>query len=344
MDNTLHLDLDHALRGFSLRLTLDVGRETVALVGPSGVGKSTVLRGVAGLIRPDGNRILLDGEVWFDSALRIDRPPDERSVGLVFQDYALFPHMTVRSNVAFGGRERVGELLERLRISHLADARPRSLSGGEQQRVAIARALARDPAVLLLDEPLSALDTHTKAAVRGELRQLLDELALPTLLVTHDFDDATALADRIGVLVDGQLLQIGTPDDLVARPASAFVASLTGANLLPGIARAGADGLTEVVLDSGGVLYSAEAGEGRVGLAVFPWDVSLARELPEDSTANHIHAQIVSLVTYGNRVRAKVGPLTAEVTATSAERLGLREGDVVVASFKATGARIVPLH
>jgi molybdate transport system ATP-binding protein len=342
--DTLRLDLDHALRSFALSLSLTIGRETVALVGPSGAGKSSVLRAVAGLLHPDSGRIALGNDVWFDADRGVDRPPEARSVGLVFQDYALFPHLSVRDNVAFGARGEVDHLLERLHIGRLADVHPGSLSGGEQQRVALARALAREPSVLLLDEPMSALDAHTKSGVRGELYELLRELQLPTLLVTHDFDDASALATRVGVIVEGRILQVGRPDDLVARPADAFVARFTGANLLSGLARPGPGGLTEVVLDGGGVAHSTDPGDGHVGLAVFPWDVTVAHEPAHDSAANHIRAPISSVVVLGNRVRVRIGPITAEVTSESARRLGLRAGDVVIASFKATATRIVPLH
>jgi molybdate transport system ATP-binding protein len=340
---TLELALDHRLRAFSLALGLEVGRETVALVGPSGAGKSSVLRAVAGLLRPDAGEVRLGSEAWFDAAQGVNLPPERRRVGLVFQEYALFPHLSVRANVEYGGRRRADELLERFGIATLADARPTALSGGERQRVALARALARDPEVLLLDEPLSALDAFTRAHVRSELRELLHELALPTLVVTHDFDDAAALADRIGVLVEGRLLQLGTPGELLAAPASAFVAGFTGANLLRGTAAPGPDGLTAVVLDSGVTAYTADEGAGRVALAVYPWEISIAHAAADDSAVNHVRAPIASLVTIGNRVRVRVGPLTAEITARSAERLALREGDVVVASFKATGARLLPL-
>ncbi len=225
------------LRTFELAVDLEIDG-TVALVGPSGAGKTSVLRAVAGLVKPASGRIALGDEVWFDSAAGVFRAPDERRVGLVFQEYALFPHMNVRQNVAFGGRERVDEYLERFRISHLASARPTQLSGGERQRVALARALARDPGVLLLDEPLSALDAHTKVTVRGELQELLREFGLPALLVTHDYEDAAALADRVGVIIDGTLRQLASPQEMVAHPADGFVASFTGANLLHGIARA----------------------------------------------------------------------------------------------------------
>jgi molybdate transport system ATP-binding protein len=339
----LTLDIALALRTLRVDLALEVGRETVALVGPSGAGKTTVLRSIAGLIRPDRGRIALGDSVWLDTKRRIDRPPELRSVGYLFQDYALFPHLSVRRNVAFGGVERVGELLERFGIEQLANARPADISGGERQRVALARALARDPAVLLLDEPLSALDAHTRNAVRAELAELLREVQLPTLLVTHDFEDAAALADRIGVVLDGKLLQSGSAAELVLEPADPFVASLTGSVLLPGRARPGPDGLTEVELDDGTVVYSAERGTGRVGVVVHPWEITLARSVPTDSARNHLRAQIAALVPDGDRVRVRVGLLTAEITAAAAKELELAPGVSVVASFKATGARLVPL-
>jgi molybdate transport system ATP-binding protein len=342
---TLRLDLDHGLRSFRLSLALEVGPETVGLVGPSGAGKSSVLRVVAGLLRPERGLVAFGSRTWLDTERRVDLPPEGRRVGLVFQEYALFPHLDVRRNVEFGAEERgaVPELLERLRISHLARARPRDISGGERQRVALARALARAPDVLLLDEPLSALDAHTRGAVRGELHELLRDLRLPTILVTHDFDDAATLADRVGVLVDGEVLQLGRPDELVAAPSDAFVASFAGANVLVGTARPGPNGLTEVVLDTGGSVWSTEAGTGHVAVAVYPWEVSLSRAETGDSAQNHVRAPIASLVSLGNRVRVRIGPITAEVTAQSAERLRLSEGEVVVASFKATGARLLPV-
>ena len=341
---SLVLELAVPLRSFELALALEVERETLALVGPSGAGKTTALRAVAGLVRPARGRIELDGTILFDAARGIDRPPEQRRVGLVFQEYALFPHLSVERNVAFGGRERAAELLERFRIAHLAKARPGELSGGERQRVALARALARDPAVLLLDEPMAALDAHTRADVRAELQELLRELALPTILVTHDFEDAAALADRVGVIAEGKVLQLGTPDQLVAAPGDAFVASFTGGNLLHGFARPSSEGLTEVVLDGGAVVFSTDLAEGRVGVVVYPWEVSIAHQAAADSALNHVAAPISSVVTIGNRVRVRVGPLVGEVTSASAERLGLERGQVVVASFKATGARLVPLR
>jgi molybdate transport system ATP-binding protein len=342
---TLQADFTLPLRSFALELALDVSG-TVALVGPSGAGKTSVLRVIAGLSEPARGRVMLDGERWLDTERGVSLPPERRRVGLVFQDYALFPHLSVRGNVAFGSRGRpVDELLDRFRIGHLAGTHPLELSGGERQRVALARALARDPAVLLLDEPLAALDAHTKAEVRHELAELLRELALPTLLVTHDYEDAAALANEVGVLVEGGLRQLGTPAELVARPRDAFVASFTGANLLRGHARRGDGALTAIRLESGEDLYSADKAEGDVGVVVYPWEVSVARRYApaDDSALNVVRGQVGSLVEVANRVRVRIGPLTAEVTAASAERLDLAAGGVAYATFKATGTRLVPL-
>ncbi len=338
----LAAELTLPLRSFELELTLDVGG-TVALVGPSGAGKTSVLRAIAGLVRPRRGRIALADDVWLDTARRISRRPEERRVGLLFQDYALFPHLSVRRNVEYSGRHRADPYLERFRIAHLADARPTELSGGERQRVALARALARDPAVLLLDEPLSALDAHTKAGVRAELQQLLRELALPTILVTHDFQDAAALADTVGVIVAGKLRQIATPRELVSRPSDAFVASFTGANLLHGTARRRGDDLTAITLDTGETVYSTDPAEGAVGIVVYPWDISVARVPHVDSALNTLRGEVGPVVEVGNRVRVSIGPITAEVTTSSAKRLELARGGRAFATFKATATRLVQL-
>ncbi len=327
------------LRAFSLRLSVEVDG-TVALVGPSGAGKTTVLRAIAGLVRPRSGRIAAGDETWFDAEKGVHLPPEERRVGLVFQDYALFPHMTVRQNVEYARRQGADEYLDRLAIRHLERARPGELSGGERQRVALARALARDPAVLLLDEPLSALDPHTKADVRSELKELLADLRIPTLLVTHDFEDAAALADRVGVLVDGELRQSGSPADLVAAPHDPFVASFTGANLLRGVAeRVG--GLTWVRLEDGRSITTTDEGSGEVVVAVYPWDVTVSLTEPDESAMNIVRDTVRSVAELGNRTRVTIGPVSAEITAQSFERLGLRVGQEAFASFKATGTRVV---
>ena len=329
----LRLGIAVPLRDFELRVALEVGAETVAVVGPSGAGKTTLLRAIAGLV-PARGRIEVDGRNWSGLA------PERRSVGFVFQDYALFPHLSVRKNVAFGGPP--GDLLERLGIAHLAEARPVALSGGERQRVALARALARKPEVLLLDEPLAALDAHTRDTIRVELRATLRELGLPTIVVTHDFVDAAALADRVGVLVDGELVQIGRADELIASPVSAFVARFAGGNVLHGQARR-AETLTSVELDDHNVIVSSDEASGEVAAVVYPWDVTLSRALPSDSAQNHIQGSVTSLVPVANRMRVTVGAVTAEITAESAHRLQIREGDLLVASWKATATRLVAL-
>jgi molybdate transport system ATP-binding protein len=337
----LHVDLSLGLRSFDLELALEVERETVALVGPSGAGKTSLLRAVAGLARPSRGAISCNGEAWFDAGRHIDRRPEERSVGFVFQEYALFPHLTVEQNVTFGGG-RADDLLWRLRIEDLRSARPGELSGGERQRVALARALARRPNVLLLDEPLGALDPHTRGTVRAELHDLLRELELPTLLVTHDFEDAAALADRVGVLVDGKLRQLGSPAELLASPADPFVAEFAGANVLPGTAEPGPDGLTCVRLEDYFTIFSADRASGPVDVIVYPWDVSISLTEPQDSALNHIGAEILSISRVGNRARVRVGSVTAELTAASATRLELEPGVPVVATFKATATRLLP--
>jgi molybdate transport system ATP-binding protein len=339
----LRLALDVPLRDFALRVELSVEREVLALVGPSGAGKTTLLRAIAGLA-PASGTIAVDGRTWLDTARAIDVPAEDRSVGMVFQDYALFPHLSVRSNVAFGRDARVAGLLERFGIAHLANAKPRELSGGEGQRVALARALARNPAVLLLDEPLAALDAHTRDVVRAELHELLGRAERPAIVVTHDFEDAAALADRVGVLVDGRLRQVGPASELVAAPTDEFVATLTGANVLRGIARPIDGSLTELTLATGERLRSADAAEGEAVAVVYPWEVTLAREAHDDSAQNQIAGAVTSVVEIGSRARVRVGVLTAEITRDSRERLAIAPGAPVYASFKATATRLLPVR
>ncbi len=330
------------LRSFDVDLTLDVAG-TLALVGPSGAGKSSTLRAIAGLARPTTGRIALGSSVWFDAASGVFLRPEERRVGFLFQEYALFPHLTVRQNVEYGGRgARIDELLERLHIGALEDARPGDLSGGERQRVALARALAREPDVLLLDEPLAALDPHTRDTVRVDLRATLRDLALPALIVTHDFVDAAALADQVGVIVDGRLVQLGSPEELISAPVSPFVARFAGGNVLHGHARR-SGGVTAVELADRTLVISTDEAEGEVAAIVYPWELTLARALPSDSSQNHVQAHVTSVVPVANRVRVTLGAVTAEVTAESAARLGVREGDLLVASWKATATRLVQL-
>jgi ABC-type sulfate/molybdate transport systems ATPase subunit len=279
--DVLDIDIAVARRSFDVCATLTLDTETVSLVGPSGAGKTTLLRTIAGLEHPHAGRIAFGTEVWFDARRRVHLSTERRRVGYLPQDYGLFPHLTVAGNVRFAGKRDRPDLLERLGIGHLARTRPRQLSGGERQRVALARALAREPRVLLLDEPFGALDAVTRRQVRDELSDLLIKLRLPTLLVTHAFDDAAALAQRIGVIDKGRLVQLATATELLRRPANVMVAALTGANVVAGTATPAASGST-VLLSGGGELASSTRADGPVQIAVHPWELELAD--PEGST------------------------------------------------------------
>jgi len=335
-------------------LTVPAG-SCVALAGPSGAGKTSLLRVVAGLKRPEHGLVACGEETWLDTARGVDLPPERRRCGYVFQEYALFPHLRAWQNVAYPLREsargerrrRALELLDRFGLGERAEARPRTLSGGERQRVALARALARRPAALLLDEPLSALDPRTRAAAGRELGAVLRESGVPALLVTHDFGEAALLATTVGVIDGGRVVQMGDPAELAARPASPFVADLTGAVVLSGVARRGEEGLTLVALDGGGNVASTDPGQGPVAVSVFPWEISIA---PPDATRggsalNHLPVEVTSVTAVGNRIRlglAAPQPLAAEITGASAAQLGLAPGARVVASWKATSTRLLP--
>jgi len=336
-----------------VRLAVEQG-ECLALAGPSGAGKTSVLRIVAGLTRPAYGRVRCGEELWLDTERGVDLPPDRRRVGLLFQEYALFPNMDALSNVAYPmadlpraeRRERAHDLLERFALSDRATASVANLSGGERQRVALARALARRPQALLLDEPLSALDTRTRARSGRELGLLLREAGVPVVIVTHDFEEAATLADRIAVIDAGRVVQTGAAAELTAKPASAFVADLTGAVVMIGEARDRGDGLTEVALDGGGLATSTDTATGRVAVSVHPWEITLEPAGPahEGSAQNRLLATITSVTPVANRVRVGLlGPqaLTAEITAGAAQMLALEPGVQVVAVFKATATRLV---
>ena len=231
-------------------------------------------------------------------------------------------------------------------LADLADARPGRLSGGERQRVALARALARRPEVLLLDEPLSALDARTRAGAARELAGILRDSAAPALFVTHDFSEAAQLGDRVAIVDAGRVVQEGTPSELAATPRSAFVADFTGAVVLTGFARSEGDGLTHVRLDGGGEVVSPDVAEGDVAVSVYPWEIALepAGEEPHGSAQNRLSAQVLSVTTIGNRMRVGLAgpqPLAAEITVAAAEQLGIRTGATVAAVWKATATRLV---
>jgi molybdate transport system ATP-binding protein len=348
----LRVDARAQLGALALDVAFEVGDgECLAVAGPSGAGKTSVLRVVAGLLAPERGLVEVGGDTWLDTERGVDVDPERRRCGYLFQEYALFPHLSAWQNVAYplrgrDRRERAMELLERFGVAGLADSRPRTLSGGERQRVALARAIARRPRVLLLDEPLSALDARTRAHAARELADVLREVEVPALLVTHDFVEAATLGDRVGIVDAGRVLQQGTPSDLAAAPRSAFVADFTGAVVLTGLARAGADGLTHVELDGGGGVTSTDRAEGRVAVSVYPWEIAIepADEAAHGSVQNRLPAEVLTVTVLGNRVRlglAGAQPLAAEVTRASAEALGLRPGVRVTASWKAAATRLV---
>jgi molybdate transport system ATP-binding protein len=336
-------------------LDLEIGPgEVVALLGPNGAGKSTVLRTLAGLLPLDRGRVLLGGATLADAASRTHRPSHTRPIGVVFQDYLLFPHLSVLDNVAFGPRVRgrpvadarriAAGWLERMGIADLAAARPRAISGGQAQRVALARALAVEPHLLLLDEPLAALDACTRLLVRGELRRHLAEFEGGTLVVTHDPVDAAVLADRLVVMERGHVVQQGPPREVARRPRTDYVARLVGLNLLAGTANG-----HEVRLPAGGVVHLAESATGRVHAAFRPAAVALFTHRPDGSPRNVWPGRIAAIEPHGDGVRIDVGgapdgssSILAEVTPGAVADLGLRPGSAVWASVKASDVEVYP--
>jgi molybdate transport system ATP-binding protein len=328
-----HLDVDLAV----------APGETVAVVGPNGAGKSTLLRALAGLLALDGGRVTLDGTTLDDPSADVFVPAEARPIGVVFQDHLLFPHLTAIENVAFGLRSRgvpraearriASAWLERVGLADRGGDRPRQLSGGQAQRVALARALATDPTLLLLDEPLSALDATTRVDTRRDLRRHLHDHPGVRVVVTHDPLDAAALADRIAVLEGGRIVQEGTLGDLTARPRSSYVADLVGVNLLAGRAT---DGRVEV---GDAVLQVAGRIDGDVLLAIPPRAVTLSLHRPEGSARNVWAGTVEAVERAGDRARVRVvGPVTvvAEVTAGAVEQLALAGGSPVWVAVKAT--------
>lgn len=327
---------------------------TTVLVGESGVGKTSVLRLIAGLDAPDSGTIALDATVWLDTAAGISRPVWKREIGYLPQDYALFPHLSVGDNVAFGLREqgvsrrearlRALEALRRTGVDDLAGRAPPTLSGGQQQRAALARALALDPGVLLLDEPLAALDAASRRAVRTELRALLRTLACVTIYVTHNPVEALLFGDRIVVLENGRVSQSGSRDDLLRHPRSRYVAELLGTNLFAGTVVDGSGGTARVRTAEGEITVAgAEASD--TFFMVDPSQITLHHHPPEGSAQNSFQGPILELVPEppaGARVRVALGtrpPILADVTREAVASLGLREGLPVYATFKATGVR-----
>ncbi|MFJ4468324.1 ABC transporter ATP-binding protein [Streptomyces sp. NPDC089424] len=332
---------------FRLDVALSVAPgEVVALLGPNGAGKTTALRALAGLTPLSGGHLRLDGEA-------LERtPPESRPVGVVFQDYLLFPHLTALDNVAFGprcqgatkaeARARAAEWLDRLGLAEHVGAKPRRLSGGQAQRVALARALATRPRLLLLDEPLAALDARTRLEVRAQLRRHLAEFEAVAVLVTHDPLDAMVLADRLVVVEEGRIVQEGGPADIARHPRTDYIAQLVGLNLY----RGEADGHT-VRLDAGPPVTTTEALTGPVYVAFPPSAVTLFRDRPTGSSARNLwRCEVGGMETHGDQIRAVLGgelPLAADLTAVAAAELDLRPGAEVWATVKATQTHAYPV-
>jgi molybdate transport system ATP-binding protein len=331
-----------------MAIPLDSAPVTV-LFGPSGAGKTSLLRMLAGLDRPAEGCISFRGQTWFDASRDVCLPPQKRRAGFLFQDYALFPHLTVAENVAFAARTAgAHEYLKMFGLVDLADRRPRQISSGQQQRVALARALAAEPALLLLDEPLSALDAATRARTRQQLRQMLISAGVPSIVVTHDRTEAIALGDWIAVMADGRILQTGPVREVFRRPADARVAESAGVeNILPARIVTRHAGL--ITLETGPAqLQAIDSGEsGEVAACIRAEDVAITREVPRDSSVrNRIPGCIVSILAEGPLARLELDcgfPLTAIITAESASDLKLQAGEQVCAVVKTTSVHLASI-
>ena len=350
----MSLDATMALRlgPLALDVGLSVARgEMVAILGPNGAGKSTVLRALAGLLPIETGRIAVDGAVVEEPATATFVPPERRPISVVFQDYLLFAHLSALDNVAFGlrargmgrtdARRRAAAWLERVGLADHAGHRPVALSGGQAQRVALARALATDPRLLLLDEPLAALDAGTRAEVRRDLRSHLQSFDGMRVMVTHDPVDAYALADRIAVMDAGRIVQLGTIADVTAHPRSRYVASLVGTNLVVG--EVAGDVLTTA---TGARIVLAGAPSGRSYALIRPQAIVLERQPARTSAQNTWAGTISDIDLLGDRARVHLDgplPLTAEITAAALTQLALRPGDRIYAAAKATDIECYPV-
>jgi molybdate transport system ATP-binding protein len=347
----LEADIQLRLSRLNLDAAFSVASgEVLALLGPNGSGKSTTLRALVGLLPLAGGRVVLDGVVLEDPAQRTRVAPEKRPISLMFQDYLLFPHMSALENVAFGlrstgtdkkaARQKASQTMARLGLDGLAEAKPGAMSGGQQQRVAMARALVTDPKLLLLDEPLAALDISTKTDVRRLLRDVLRQSSAANVLVTHDLLDAVALGDRMVVIENGAIVQTGTPAEVTARPRSKYVADLTGVTLLRGTARG-----TLLELDGGGQLTCADPASGPTLAVIAPAAVSVSRQRPGGQQQNTWPGHISAVDLMGDRVRVRIEgkpAITAEVLPAAVDELNLDDGGELWATVNPAAITVYP--
>ncbi len=337
-------------RELDLSLSVAAGR-TLAVLGPNGAGKSTALASIAGLLRPERGRITLDDRILFSSNDSSSAwvPPHSRGVALLAQEARLFPHLSVLDNVAFGprsagmprdqARERAREWLAQVDAEAFADRRPSALSGGQAQRVAIARALATEPHLLLLDEPLSALDVESAPAIRQLLRRVLVDRT--TVLVTHDILDAVLLADDVAVVEAGRVVEQGPTSRVLTRPTSGFAARIAGLNLVRGTAH-GTTVSTAAGLRVEG-LAEDDLAEGQAAVAVFsPNAVGVYRDAPAGSPRNVIRGTVTELEPHGHQVRVHTAYLSADITPAALAELDLGPGAEVVFTIKASEVAVYP--
>lgn len=338
-----------------LRCALDPPSVTI-LFGPSGSGKTTILRCLAGLEQPEEGTISVGDELWFDAANRVTVPPQARRLGYMAQDYALFPNYTVEGNIAYGltglsaqeKKARVDEVLHLLQIESMAQQNPTQLSGGQQQRVALARAIARRPRLLLLDEPLSALDTPMRARLCKDLRTLLTQLAIPSVVVTHDWTEALVLGDHMAVIDNGRMLQTGTPQDVFSRPINAEVAHVVGIEtVVQGTITEVRDELATVQIGTVTVTALASPHFGPdVFVCLRAEDVTLELTGSADTSArNHLKGTVQTIISLGALVQVTLDCgflLTALITQSALRELNLRLGSAIRAAFKAGAVHLIP--
>ena len=346
---------DGATVAVDLSMPVDDHHVTV-LFGPSGCGKTTILRCLSGLTQPNEGLIQFGNERWFDSTQKRKLSPQERDVGFLFQDYALFPHLRVADNVGFGlsglspasRMARITEMLTMLELGGLANRYPHQLSGGQQQRVALARVLARKPKLLLLDEPLSALDTQLREQLRSELRRVLAAMQLPVLVVTHDRTEAIALAHRVAVMDEGRIQQIGSVHDIFTHPLNARLAQMVGMETIAtGEITSVSDGLATVSVGPISLIAVAPQVAGRdVHVCIRGEDVAIQRSpVTSSSVRNHLRASIRSITPEGPLIRILLDcgfELTSLITRPACEDLRLEVGDSVIAMLKAPAIHLVP--